>query len=231
MSDDELTLDEARMILTTEIVLAWLKTALRTWPEAPSLPEDLESAPIVLLAEARSRMADLAESARQLRLAIDERLAEEIGPHGAVRLGDRLLRPPGKEWKIVDTATFWSMLAEAVRRVDDPTPLLLTLFNAGDAKLTGLKHLAAVLDVDEKALRATLVAGKPKTSPIIAVTMKYWPNWALQMKDGEAVVTKAAFPDEADWENVEAPPAEDPRYVHGVEIQPEVVAVLIADPE
>lgn len=192
-------------------VLLWLTAALRTWPEEPDFPEDLEEAPVARLAEARSRLQEASQAATLVRRQVDSRIRERIGPHGAVRYGDRLLRPSLGDNKVVDVAGFWSMVDAALRRVEDPIPLLRELFNVDSVRLSGLPLLANVLEVDPKTLRSTLVDRSEPTSPISAISQKYWPMWALSMGDGEAYITRATPPEEwVDPDVDREPPVEVP---------------------
>lgn len=184
----------------TDDVLRWLRAAWRTWPEPVQLPDDLEAdLPLPYLAEARSRLADMSEVARAVRRAVDGAILTRIGPHGAIRWGDRLLMPGDHKTTITDPTTFFRMLLEAIERTpddDDRAALLAALINASEVKLGGLKRLAQALGFDPadratmKTFRETLTTRSAKpTSDIKAITERYWPNWALHMADGEAHVT------------------------------------------
>lgn len=175
-----------------------MKAALRVAPEPASLPDELEGAPLPELAAARNRMIEVAQAARSVRLAIDEALAQRLGPNGALRYGQRLLRPATGGYQLLDTAAFWRMFHDALGELDaeDRVRLVQALWNAGDAKLSGLKLLAIAIDRDPKAVRSTLVGRKAPSGAIWSTSPRYWPGWARDLAEGEALVTAATWPTE-----------------------------------
>lgn len=194
--------------LSLVATLEWLYDAARVWPELPSFPEGLVDALPVELAEARSRLSELGLVCSALRRVVDEALAERLGPYGAVRLGDSLLRPSGSKGKarVTDPARFWGLVTLALSKTDDPAGLLGALFSPDDVHLTGLGRLAAVLGVSEPAVRGTVGISYDSPSGALSSTGRArWPVWAQKMADGEARITAAYFPEVPD----EEPPPEE----------------------
>ena len=178
----------------------WVADYLRVAPEPASLPDDLEDATPAQLGEARSRLLEVAKGARQVRLAIDAELARRLGPHGALRYGDSLLRPSRLPAEVQDHGAFWRLLRDALNRLDedDRIRLLEALWSVSEVKLSGLKHLAAALEVRLEALRGTLVGKKATTTYLYTTARSKWPGWARDMAEGEALLTAPTFPTEAE---------------------------------
>lgn len=176
----------------------WVAAALRVAPEPADVPDELDGASLVQLMEARNRMAQVASAARSVRLAIDAQVATRLGPHGAVKYGGKLWQPMRVGSVLADEETFWQMLDQALRNIDEDTRprLIRALWSAREVKLTGLKFLAAALEQKTRAVRSTLV-GKKSPEGSLSSSSKL-PGWARDMAEGEALITAAYFPDVPD---------------------------------
>ena len=178
----------------------WVADHLRVMPEPASVPDDLADATPAQLGEARSRLLEVAKAAREVRVAIDRELAQRLGPNGALRYGDRLLRPSNMGHELADVGAFWRMLRDALAALDqdDRIRLLEALWPGRRIKLSGLPHLAAALEVPARSVRDTLVGAKDSTSYLYTTAKSKWPGWARDMADGEALLTAPTFPTEAE---------------------------------
>lgn len=165
--------------------VAAILDADKTYPEPVQLPDALEGGTPQDLAEARSRLLQLAQVARELVKTIDVELVAHLDG-GALRYGDSLLRPAGRgRPRIVDKTLWWDMVTEGVLKSDNPAGLLSSLYPADSVRLTALMQLAEVLDIPEQSIRSTMIDYEPPTALISVMPMSRAPKWAQALSEGQ----------------------------------------------
>lgn len=165
--------------------MAAVVDALKTHPEPVSLPEALEDANRMQLAEARSWLAQIAQVAGELRRLVDRMLAAQLAG-GALRYGDQIMRPAlrGRP-KITDRGLWWDMVTEGVLKSDDPSALLAALYPADSLRLTALSQLADVLETSLEGLRDTMLEWEPPTATLDVMPISKAPKWAQKLEEGQ----------------------------------------------
>lgn len=166
--------------------MAAIVDALKTHPEPVSLPESLEDANRMQLAEARSRLAQIVQVANELRRLVDRSLAAQLAG-GAFRYGDTIMRSATRgRLKIVDTERWWEAVVTGLSKVDSPEGLLGALYPAGSVRLTALAQLAEALGVpDAWALRDTFIEFDEPTAILDVVPLSKAPKWAQKLDEGQ----------------------------------------------
>lgn len=158
--------------------------ALKTWPEPVFLPESLEDANRTQLAEARSRLAQIAQVAGELRRLVDRTLAGQLAG-GAFRYGESILTPAYGKAKIIDDEQFYLAVSKGLAQTDDTFGLIAALFPTHSVKTKGLPQLADALGVDAKTLKRTLVDYEAPSSPIKVTALKDAPIWQQKLDEGQ----------------------------------------------
>lgn len=165
--------------------LAWVVIALKTWPEALSLPEALEDASPEQLAEARSRLAEIGQIVTELRKLVDRQLVPHL-EGGVMRYGDTILKPSSRGRPIVvDPDGWWSAVSQGVARSENGAELLAALYPASAVRLGAIPKLALALEVDPQALRSTFIDWEPPSSVIDAQPLSKAPLWTHKLADGQ----------------------------------------------
>jgi hypothetical protein len=162
----------------------------KVWPEPLSLPDALEGADPVTLAEARSRLAQIGQIARELVKLVDQELAGSL-EHSALRYGNDVYRPSNGRGsaKVTDPESWWGFVSETLGMLNDPdrAALLNALYPASSLRLTALAKLAAatVDDLDPGVIRDTFIAYDPPTSLLSVMPIQKAPKFLQDLEDGE----------------------------------------------
>lgn len=166
--------------------LAALVDALKMWPEPVSLPERLEDAEPIQLAEARNRFALIAQCATELRKLVDVELATHLTDGKVLPYGDDIIRQSTRgRPKIVDADSWWTMVGMACELVESPGVLLSALYPADAVRLGALPQLAEVLGVNLAALKDTMIEYAEPTAPLSVMPLAKAPMWTHGLKEGE----------------------------------------------
>jgi hypothetical protein len=160
----------------------------KTWPESVSLPDALEDASPVQLAEARFRFSRLAQVAGALRRAVDDELADKLNG-GALRYGDDIIRPNNGRGaaKVIDAESWWGYVVKGLAQLDPEgsTALLSALYPASSVRLTGLRALADTVGVEEQTLRDTFISYDHPSSSLSVMPRDRAPKWTQTLEEGE----------------------------------------------
>lgn len=167
--------------------LGWVLNALKTWPEPPNLPAEIDDLTPLELAEIRSRLQTFAQVATELRRQVDQELAGRIPT--ALRYGEDVYRPSNGRGsaKVVDDEAFYEAVAAGIERSEDyEIPhLLAALFPTHSVKVGGLPSLAEVLDVPPDVLKETLIGYGVPSSPLSVMPMSKAPKFLQDLEEGE----------------------------------------------
>lgn len=165
--------------------LDWIADALRYGSETLQLPDELEGADRLTLAEARSRLARISQVAGNLKRLVEGELAPMLAG-GVLRYGEEVLKPSARgRVVVVDEPGWWEAVAEGVSRSDAPGDLLAALYPAGGVRLGALPKLAAALDVPADSLRSTFIDYADPSSPLDSLPRKRWYKWHHKLSDGQ----------------------------------------------
>lgn len=185
--------------MPSDKVTEWIAAAARTWPEQVSLPDDLEDADLVELADARNRLQQTGQIVTAIRRQVDERLDTMLAG-GALRYGEQVWRPAsgrGKARLTVDEDEWWLFVLEGVAASSDPVHLIARLYNAGDLKLGGLGLLAKAKQMTLEAIRNTFIDYDPATS-ISVMPIHLAPKWTQKLSEGQFSASKPSK--DPEWE-------------------------------
>lgn len=180
---------------------AWLADAERVWPERLSLPDELDGADRLTLAEARSRLKALGRIVDELKRLVDRELAPKLAG-GALRYGDEILTMSGKgKTTVVDSDGWWRIIAQTLSTisVEDGAGLLDALYPADKVRVSAIPQLARMTGYSEAALRSTFIDSGDPSSPIATLPRARWYKWHRRLADGqfsgEKVPTKEDIPE------------------------------------
>lgn len=153
--------------------------------ETQTLPEALEGTEPVVLAEARFRLAEIAQVATELRKLVDQELAAHLAG-GAMRYGGQILRPATSgAAKIVDEGAWWPKVVEALKATDRPETVLAILYRASDVRLGGLPVVAAAIGEDPDVFRKEHVRYDPPTTALQIQPVERAPKWTHSLAEGQ----------------------------------------------
>lgn len=159
--------------------------ALKTHLEPVSIPESLQDATPIQLAEARSRLQQISQVANELRKTVDVLLASYLAG-GALRYGESIMRPAWRgRPKIVEGAPWWEVVLQGLSLTDSPEALLAALYPANAVRLTALTQLAEALGDDERALRDTFIEYDEPTAVLDVMPISKAPKWAQRLSEGQ----------------------------------------------
>lgn len=155
-----------------------------------TLPDELDSTDVMVLVDGRWRLTSVTSVASGLRRRVDGAIVERVGPWGAIRAGNSLLRVVAdRRRRIVDHHTWWRFVVTAIRHLDDHAAarLLEQLFNADELRVRGLRPLAEAAGLDEQTVRDTFVGWEDTARPwkVTEPPRSTWPKWAETMSDGD----------------------------------------------
>lgn len=177
--------------MSSDKVAEWVAAAARTWPEQVSLPDDLEEADLVELADASNRLRQTGQIVSAIRRQVDERLDTKLAG-GALRYGEQVWRPAsgrGKARLTVAEDEWWLFVLEGVAASTDPVGLISRLYNAGDLKLGGLGLLAKAKGMTLEAVKNTFIDYDPATS-ISVMPIHLAPKWTQKLTEGQFSASK-----------------------------------------
>lgn len=160
--------------------------SLRNHPEPASLPEGLDEASRVELAEGRSLFQIIAQRALEIRRIIDHDLAGQIAG-GALRYGDQIIRTSYRGTPyVVNPQLWWQQVAEAIRRLDNigAAELLNALYPVNSLRLTALPQLAAVLDTPVEQIRDNLIDYQEAPISLSVTPLHLAPKWTQRLQEG-----------------------------------------------
>lgn len=165
--------------------LAWVVDALKV-PREPMLPESLEGATPLQLAEAKNRLQEISRVAYQLRLLIDAELAGAL-QGSALRYGDTVYRASGGRGtaKVVDEVLWWDEVVEGLKASPVPVALLSALFPASSVRITALPMLAAALGEEADEFKNRHIFYDPPSSPLSVMPIQKAPKYLQDLEEGE----------------------------------------------
>lgn len=167
--------------------LGWVLNALKTWPEPPNLPAEVDDLTPLELADIRSRLQTFAQVATELRRQVDQELAAKIPT--ALRYGEDIYRPSNGKGsaKVVDDEAFYEAVARGFECTEDyqVAGLIAALFPTHSVRLGGIPKLAEALDVHPDILKDTLFAYGPPPSPLEVKPISKAPRFLQDMEEGE----------------------------------------------
>src|SRR5688572_17248320 len=121
------------------------------------LPEALTDATPIQLAEARSRLAQISQTATDLRKLVDAELAGAL-QGSALNYGGQIIRSSNGRGtaKVTDPEMWWQMVEAGLAKTEDQAGLLASLYPADAVRLTAIPKLAAALGVETEVVRDTM---------------------------------------------------------------------------
>lgn len=156
--------------------------------EEVSLPQALEDATPIELAEARSRLSQLAKVARELTRVIDQELAAQLGTR-ALRYGNSIIRTAGRGRAKVTNSEEWSLLiANALGdlNVTDRAALINALYGSATPRLTAIPLLASAFNgASPQAIKDTFFTYDLPSSPLSVMPLDRAPKFLQGLEEGE----------------------------------------------
>lgn len=169
-------------------VVAWVLDALKVYPEPASLPESLTDATPIQLAEARSRLSQIAQVATELRKLVDQELAGAL-QGSALRYGDSVYRASNGRGtaKVASSCEgeWWDDVVLGLKNSPRPAELLAALYPASSVRLTALPKLEAALSYDTDELKNHYIRYDPPSTPLSVMPIAKAPKYLQDLEEGE----------------------------------------------